>query len=84
VLRRYVERLGDHDLRRLLGDDGTLGDETLVNFFAFWLEMTPVEKQCLLEEAAGEPRARRLIEVLEFRLYAAQRGDLDANARRMH
>src|SRR6185369_5028513 len=50
--------------------------DTLVNFFAFWLEMTPVEKQCLLEEAGGEPRARRLVEILEFRLYAAQRGDL--------
>jgi Lon protease-like protein len=83
VLERYVGCSGDDDLRRVLGN-ATIGDETLVNFFAFWLDLTPVEKQCLLEEPGGVPRARRLVEILEFRLYAAQRGDLDLGSRRMH
>ena len=84
VLERYIGRLGDDDLRRLLHRDAAISDETLVNFFAFWLELTPVEKQCLLEEHGGADRARRLLEILEFHLYAAQRGDLDAGTRRMH
>jgi hypothetical protein len=83
AIERHLGRSADDDLRGLLGD-AALGDATLVNFFAFWLELTAVEKQCLLEEPGGVPRARRLLEILEFRLYAAQRGDADLGLRRMH
>ncbi len=83
VIERYTGRFGDDDMQQVLGD-ATLSDRTLVNFFAFWLDLTPVEKQCLLEEAGGAPRAQRLREVLEFRLYASQAGELEHTSRRMH
>ncbi len=86
LVRAIEQHLGpgaDDDLRGLLRDRA-LSDMTVVNFFAFWLELTPVEKQCLLEEHAGAPRARRLQEILDFRRYAAQRGDADFALRRMH
>ena len=83
AIEQHLGRSADDDLRAMLGDAG-LGDTTLVNFFAFWLELSPVEKQCLLEERGGTPRASRLLEILEFRLYAARRGDADLGLRRMH
>ncbi len=83
VIERYTGRFGDGDARQVLGD-ATLADRTLVNFFAFWLDLSSVEKQCLLEEVGGAPRARRLREVLEFRLYASQAGELEHASRRMH
>jgi len=81
-LRRYAERFGDADTASILGD-AALRDTTLVNFFAFWLDLTPLEKQCLLEEPGGERRARRLRDVLDFRLYAGG-GEFDLASRRMH
>jgi Lon protease-like protein len=83
AIEQHLGRSADDDLRAMLGDAG-LSDATLVNFFAFWLELSPVEKQCLLEERGGTPRATRLLEILEFRLYAARRGDADLGLRRMH
>jgi len=83
VIERYTGRFGDGDARQVLGD-ATLADRTLVNFFAFWLDLSSVEKQCLLEEVGGALRARRLREVLEFRLYASQAGELEHASRRMH
>ncbi len=82
MIERYVGRSGDDLARELLGD-ARLDDQTLVNFFAFWLDFGPVEKQCLLE-ATGNERARRLIEVLEFHLYASHSAPHELNARRMH
>jgi Lon protease-like protein len=82
-IERHAARSGDRDTGELL--TGTsLSDRTLVNFFAFWLDLSPVEKQCLLEQPEGEPRARRLLEILEFHLYAAQGGEHAVGARRMH
>jgi len=83
AIERAIGPAGDDDLRTLLGD-AALDDGTLVNFFAFWLDLTTVEKQCLLEAQGGAARARRLLEVLEFHRYAAQRGDFDLATRRMH
>jgi uncharacterized protein len=83
TIERYTGRSGEEEIRQLLGD-AVISDDTLVNFFAFWLDLTPVEKQCLLEEVGGIVRARRLLEVLEFRLYAARRGELEPGVRRMH
>jgi Lon protease-like protein len=82
MIERYVGRSGDDLARELLGD-ARLDDQTLVNFFAFWLDFSPIEKQCLLE-ATGTERARRLLEVLEFHLYASHSAPHELNARRMH
>jgi Lon protease-like protein len=80
MIERYVDRSGDDLARELLGD-ARLDDRTLVNFFAFWLDFGPIEKQCLLE-AEGLERAQRLLEVLEFHLYASAPDEL--RMRRMH
>ena len=82
AIERYVGRSGDEAIRALVGDT-PLADETLVNFFAFWLDLTPVEKQCLLE-ASGEQRARCLLEILDFHHYAGQGGDVEDGPQRMH
>ncbi len=82
TIERYVGRSGDDVARELLGD-ARLDDRTLVNFFAFWLDFGPIEKQCLLE-AAGVERAQRLLEVLEFHLYAGPAAGDDLGMRRMH
>ena len=82
MIERYVGRSGDDLARDLLGD-ARLDDRTLVNFFAFWLDFGPIEKQCLLE-AAGADRARRLLEVLEFHLYASHATPHELSSRRMH
>jgi Lon protease-like protein len=82
TIERYVGRSGDAVARELLGDT-RLDDRTLVNFFAFWLDFGPIEKQCLLE-AEGLERARRLLEVLEFHLYASHAAPNDLGMRRMH
>jgi Lon protease-like protein len=82
MIELYVGRSGDDVARDLLGDS-RLDDRTLVNFFAFWLDIDPVEKQCLLE-ATGIDRARRLLEVLEFHLYAGPAAPNEAGMRRMH
>lgn len=43
-------------------------DETLVNSLAGYLDLTPVEKQFLMEADSLHQRARRLHDLLEFRL----------------
>lgn len=82
MIERYVDRSGDDLARELLGD-ARLDDRTLVNFFAFWLDFGPIEKQCLLE-AEGLERAHRLLEVLEFHLYASPTATHESGTRRMH
>jgi len=82
MIERYVGRSGDDLARELLGD-ARLDDQTLVNFFAFWLDFCPIEKQCLLE-APGADRAQRLLEVLEFHLYASHAAPHELSMRRMH
>lgn len=82
MIERYVGRSGDDLARDLLGD-ARLDDRTLVNFFSFWLDFGPIEKQCLLE-AEGSDRARRLLEVLEFHLYASHASPPEGGVRRMH
>jgi Lon protease-like protein len=67
LVRHYLERLGRE------AGPGTLlresvDDETFVNFLAQHLDVAPLEKQALLEAPTLAERARRLIDVLEFRL----------------
>jgi len=83
-IERFAGRSGDdRDMQELLGG-ASLSDRTLVNFFCFWLDLSPIERQCLLEEPAAEVRARRLLEIVEFHLYAAQGGEVEIGMRRMH
>ena len=66
-MQRYIARLGrgpvPEDLLR-----GPVDDETFVNFLAQHLDVTPLEKQALLEAATLEQRARRLLDALVFRV----------------
>ena len=67
LVRRYLARMGrDAGREGLLR--GNVDDETFVNFFAQHLDVAPVEKQALLEAPTLPDRARRLLDVLEFRL----------------
>ena len=68
LVRSYLERVGREVGRAesLLG--GTVDDETFVNFFAQHLDLPPLDRQGLLETSTLVERARRLIDVLQFRL----------------
>jgi len=63
-IRRFAGKKNPDDLRIL--SDPTLGDELLVNLFAFALDFPVAEKQSLLEIEGLTKRAARLIETLEF------------------
>ncbi len=67
LVRRYLvlrgKAVGEEDLLR-----GSVDDETFVNFLAQHLDVEPLDKQALLEAATLAERARRLADVLEFRL----------------
>jgi Lon protease-like protein len=74
-LRDEVSRLvGRYLARRGLAMDQeklaqpSVDDETFVNFLAQHLDVALVEKQALLEATPLIERARRLVDVLEFRL----------------
>lgn len=82
TIEESVDRMGNELTRQLLGD-ARLDDRTLVNFFAFWLDLAPIEKQCLLETSSDQ-RAARLLEVLEFHRYTAATGRGEVSPRRMH
>jgi len=82
AIERSTGRSPEDVAGELLGD-ARLDDCALVNFLAFWLAFSPVEKQCLLE-SSGEARARRLLEILEFHVYMSQAGLSEAGPRHMH
>jgi Lon protease-like protein len=81
MAERHMGRFGEVAARELL-ENAPLDDAALVNFLAFWLDLTVIEKQCLLE-AASDARPRRLRDIMEFHLYAT-RASLAGAARRMH
>jgi Lon protease-like protein len=66
-VRRYLalsgREVGEQDLLR-----GGVDDETFLNFFCQHLDVAPLEKQALLEAPSVPARARRLLDVLDFRL----------------
>jgi Lon protease-like protein len=66
-VHRYLALLGkdvaEEELLR-----GAVDDETFVNFLAQHLDVAPLEKQAMLEAATLGERARRLADVLDFRL----------------
>jgi Lon protease-like protein len=67
LVHRYLERLGRKPTSPAALDRDVDG-AAFVNFFAQHLDLEPVEKQALLEEASTLARAARLMDVLEFRL----------------
>ncbi len=54
-------------VQRLLADPA-IEDELFVNFFAFHLDLPPIEKQSLLEAETLPERATYLRDILDFRL----------------
>ena len=67
IVLRYLQRTGRADAETELVESG-VDDETFVNFLAQNLDLDPLEKQALLEADSLATRARRLVDVLEFRL----------------
>jgi Lon protease-like protein len=67
ALSRFLAADTESPAHRLL-QDPSLTDAMLVNFFAYALELDPLEKQGLLESSPLASRAQRLQDVLEFRL----------------
>jgi hypothetical protein len=67
LVRRYLERLGKEVGPERIAPDN-VDDEAFVNFLGQHLDVAPLEKQALLEAATLAERARRLADVLEFRL----------------
>ena len=67
LVRRYLaargKDVGEQELLR-----ASVDDETFVNFLAQHLDVEPLEKQAMLETKTLAERARRLGDVLEFRL----------------
>ena len=66
---RECAALHVEEAARKLIDDPTLGDQLLVNFFCYSLDLPPLDKQGLLEAGSLLTRAQRLVEVLEFYLH---------------
>lgn len=67
LVQRYLQQTGRADRNSAL-EGGGVDDETFVNFLAQHLDLDMVEKQALLEAGTLVERARRLTDVLEFRL----------------
>ena len=65
-IRRFVDNEKQDETSLRILSDPTLGDEMLVNLFAFALDFPVAEKQALLETPNPDARARRLVETLEF------------------
>ena len=70
-ITRYVSAAPSSGAARLLRDK-SLTDAMLVNFFAYALELDPLEKQALLQTASLPLRAQRLTECLDFHLEEAR------------
>ena len=82
-LHAYVAQHFEQSVRRLL-DDPTLGDQLLVNFFCYALDLEPLEKQGLLEALSLGNRAERLGEVLDFQLLLPRSGVIEPPSGRSH
>ena len=67
LVRRYLElrgqEVGDQDVLH-----ANVDDETMVNFLSQHLDVSPLDKQAMLEATTLVERAGRLVDVLEFRL----------------
>ena len=63
---------------------GSLSDELLVNFFSYALDISPVEKQGLLEAPTLEARGHRLADVIEFHVAESRLGLKAVGSPRCH
>jgi Lon protease-like protein len=80
LVHRYLERLGRKPTSPATLDRD-VDDVTFVNFFGQHLDLDPLERQALLEEASSSSRAARLVDVLEFRLQEMSRAGQGAPGR---
>ena len=69
LLRTYLQK---EDAVRKLMADPDMTDELFVNFFAFHLDLPPLEKQTLLDADGLDARADALKDILEFKLSESQ------------
>ncbi|MGH7966517.1 MAG: LON peptidase substrate-binding domain-containing protein [Candidatus Binatia bacterium] len=69
LLETYLQN--NEAVRKFLADTTIEGD-LFVNFFAFHLDLLPIEKQSLLEATTTPERATRLRDILDFKLTEAQ------------
>ncbi len=91
TLRQELNRLLDAYLQKNESvqkflNDPTIEDEFFVNFFAFHLDLLPIEKQSLLEALSVTARATLLRDMLDFKLTEGRwaEGGGSANKPRLH
>ena len=65
LLDRYLPK--NEQVQKFLSDP-TIDDNFFVNFFAFHLDLLPIEKQSLIEVLSLTERAERLYDILDFKL----------------
>ncbi|MBI3246278.1 MAG: LON peptidase substrate-binding domain-containing protein [Deltaproteobacteria bacterium] len=65
LLEAYLQK--NETVQKFLSDP-TVGDEFFVNFFAFHLDLLPLEKQSLLDAPSLPERAALLRDTLDFKL----------------
>lgn len=68
---RYLEAKNAHDLCQVI-TSGKLSDQILVNSLSAGLDFTPIEKQFLLESDNLPQQARRLSDLIRFKLLNLQ------------
>jgi Lon protease-like protein len=69
LLERYLQ--SNESAQKFLADP-SIEDNFLVNFFAFHLDLMPIEKQSLLEALSLTERATQLRDILDFKLTETQ------------
>jgi uncharacterized protein len=87
LARLFETYLGKQEAVHKFTSDPTIDDEFFVNFFAFHLDILPLEKQSLLEAETLEERAERLRDILDFKMTAGSWGGgepQDPSKRRVH
>ncbi len=65
LLTSYLKK--DEIVQKFLADPN-MNDELFINFFAFQLDLLPIEKQSVLDAATLDKRATCLRDILEFKL----------------
>jgi Lon protease-like protein len=83
LLDAYLQK--NETVQKFLNDP-TVEDEFFVNFFAFHLDLLPIEKQSLLEAGSLAERATLLRDMLDFKLTEGRwaEGGGPANKPRLH
>jgi Lon protease-like protein len=83
LLNTYLQK--NEAVQKFLTDP-TIEDDFFVNFFAFHLDLLPIEKQSLLEAASIPERATLLRDMLDFKLTEGRwaEGSGSAHKSRLH